>query len=111
MKEYTVKVDYVDKQTGERFAKAYTLDSYVNNVSYDLKQVLFEVENIFSQIEDYKPKEYWSEESKDSFFRIRKKLLNHINGIARLPSTLCCDGIPINSVPASEMVADIINKH
>ena len=76
-----------------------------------MKQVLFEVENLYQQIENHKARNDWSEESKESFSKIRRKLLNNINGIARLPGTLCHNGIPCNSIPASEMMARILDKN
>ena len=65
---------------------------------------------MFARLEDYKNPKEWSEESKSSFAKIRKKILNSMNGIARLPETLCRDGVPCNSVPVSKMIADMIDN-
>lgn len=108
--DYTVRTEFMNRDTGERYTRVYPLSSYCQNVSFELKQVLYEAESAFYRIENYKDRDQWSEESKDSFAKIRKKLLNHINGIARLPSELCYQGIPCNSVPASKILADMIDN-
>lgn len=107
--DYTVKVDYVSNQTGERFQRVYPFAGYMNNMAFELKQVLYETENVFFELEDHKDRAEWSEDSKAAFGKIRRKLLNSINSVQRLPETLHCKGISINSVPASEMLAHMID--
>ena len=107
--DYTVKTEFVNKETGERFSQVFPFDAYCNNLSYQLKQVLYEVENAFYRSENYKDRDQWDEETKDAFVKIRKKLLNGINGIARLPNTLCYQGHSCNSLTGGEFIAKLIN--
>lgn len=108
--DYTVKVEYVNSQTGEHSQRVYPFAGYMNNMAFELKQVLYEVENTFFELENHKDRTEWSEESKTAFGKIRKKLLNSINSIQRLPETLCYKGISCNSMPASEMLAHLIDN-
>lgn len=108
--DYTVKVNYVNSQTGERSQRVYPFVGYMNNMAFELKQVLYEVENVFFQLENHRDRAEWSEESEVAFGKIRKKLLNSINSIQRLPDTLCYKGVSCNSIPASEMLAKIIDN-
>ena len=108
--DFTVKVDHINKQTGEHYSRIYPFSAYCNNASFDLKQVLYEVENLFFKLENYKNREEWSDESQEAFSKVRKKLLNNINNIARLPETLHYKGSPCNSAPSGEMIAQIINN-
>lgn len=68
------------------------------------------MENICYQLENHKDRDEWTADTTEAFMKIRKKLLNHANGIARLPLTLHCKGVPINSVPASEFIANMIDN-
>lgn len=62
------------------------------------------------QLEGFKDRSQWSAESETSFMKIRKKLLNSINGIGRLPESMHYKGQSCSTVPASEMIADIIDN-
>ena len=108
--DYTVKVELYNKNADERYTKVYPFGAYVNNIAYDLKQLLRDVENLCYQVEGYKERQDWSEESQETFGKMRKRLLNNINNIQRLPDTLCCKGVPINSMSSGEMMAKILNK-
>lgn len=68
------------------------------------------MENLFFQMEDYKEKADWSNESKEEFAKIRRGLLNCINGSQRLPETLCYKNTPINAIPAGELMAKLIDN-
>ena len=107
--DYTVKVEYYNKQTGQKEQRVYPFTGYINNMAFELKQVFYEIENLFYKIEGYKERDNWSEESKNAFAKIRKKMLDNINNIARLHSTLCYKGIPCGSMPAGEMMAKLID--
>lgn len=107
--DYTVKVDYVNSQTGEHFQRIYPFSGYTNNMAFELKQVLYEVENVFFELENHKDRTEWSEESRTAFGKIRRKLLNSINNIQRLPETLHYKGLSCSSIPASEMIANLLD--
>lgn len=107
--DYTVKVDYVNSHTGEHFQRIYPFSGYMSNMAFELKQVLYEIENVFFELENHKDRTEWSSESKTSFSKIRRKLLNGINSAQRLPETLCYKGVSCNSIPASEMLVNIID--
>ena len=108
--DYTVNTEFVNKQTGERYSRVYPFEGYCQNVSHELKQVLYQVENIFYRLENHKDRSEWSEESTEEFGEIRRKLLNNINNIARLPATLHHKGVPCTAIPANEMLANMINN-
>jgi len=109
IQDYTVVTEFVNKDTGEKLNRVYPFDAWCNNASFELKQVLYEVENVLSQFEG-KDREEWSAVTAEAFNKIRRKLLNNINGIARLPSALHCQNISISNVPVSEMLARIIDN-
>lgn len=108
--DYTVKTEFVNKNTGEHYSQEYPFDAYCNNISFQLKQVLYDVENAFYRAENYKDRDQWDDEQKELFGKIRKKLLDGVNGIARLPNSLNYKGRPCNSMTGGELIASLINR-
>lgn len=109
--DYTVKYNYFNKETCMSITRVYPFTAYTNNISHDLKQLIGDIESVFCQMEGYKDRTFWSDESRKLFGEIRGRLLNNANNIQRLPETLCCKGVPINSMPASEMLAKIMDNN
>lgn len=74
-----------------------------------LTYLIAEIENAFCDILG-KPRNEWDEMTTDAFADIRRRLLDSANNIARLPENLCCNGTNINTVSATEYIANVIAK-
>lgn len=110
LKDFQVTVVYKDKNVGAKQLHTYDFDEYAELAGLELKRIIFDVEEAFYEMQDQKSKEDWPPEVLGRFNKIRHKLLDWGNSIARLPQTLRYKGIPCNTVNLSELLADIINK-
>jgi hypothetical protein len=74
-----------------------------------LTYLIAEVENTLCDILG-KPRGEWDELTTDAFADVRRRLLDAANNIARLPENLCCNGANINTISATEYIANMIAK-
>lgn len=109
LKDFTVNVVYKNKDLETVGENTYLLTDYCDEVRHNVTRIITEVENAFFEMQDFIRKEDWPESTRNSFMHIRHKLLDAANKIDRIPQNMHYCGVPVNSIPASEYVADILN--
>lgn len=108
IKDFTVKIDYKNKYLEQVDEKEFGFDEYTQMIKLNLQRVIMDIEDLFYQT--YGSKDEWSKDTVASFQKIRHKILDQANSVARLPQTLHCKGIPCNAMKVSEYLANIINN-
>ena len=103
--EIVVRVTYRDKDLRPTYTKTYTLPEYVESIKNDLQGLVGDVETLGYIANNNKPKEEWSDDSFDSFMRIKHKLLDKAGEIGRLPVNL----VMRKSEPLSDYMARVLN--
>lgn len=109
-KDFTVKIEYLNKNLEQIKQKSYTFNEYVGMLELEIKRLILDVEDGFYRLENGKQKSEWSEETLRSFNRIRHKLLDVGNSIGRLPKTLHYKGVSCSEAKLSEVIADMIDN-
>ena len=109
-KDFTVLIDYLNRNMDHIDQKQYSFNEYAGMLELESKRLILDVEDAFFKLEDGKQKDEWSAEAKQSFGRIRHKLLDVANAIGRLPKTLHYKGISCSDTKLSDMIADIIDN-
>ena len=107
--DFTVLIDYLNKNMQQINQRSYTFNEYTNMLELEIKRMILDVEDAYYKFEDGKQKEEWSQDSIQGFNKIRHKLLDVANSIARLPKTLHYKGVSCANVKLSEMIADMID--
>ena len=102
IKDFTVRQEIMDRNTGATHIKVYPFDKYTARVSSDLKMVLSDLETMISKAYNDKPSSEWEPEIQEMFQRCRKRLLNSFNNVQRLPNTMCYRGVPCANLSISE---------
>lgn len=108
--DFTVQVQYFNKETGVSANQVYDFNEFTAHHAYQLKRLIDEVEFALSKLEGTTDKQQWHASTRDAFARFRQKQLNSANSIDRLPKTLCYQGVPCCNIKASEMLAAIIDQ-
>lgn len=104
MDNFTVTIDYKDKETNSIVQRTYSLEEYCDMCSNTLKKIINDIENYFSQSQNGKSKEDWDESTKIIFNKIRHRMLDSSNAFKRLPTTLKYNGKPISNINVSEAI-------
>lgn len=106
--DFTVKIDYRNKDLEKINERVYTFQQYVDMTKLELMRVIMDVEDIFYK--KFGSKEEWDDDASASFQKIRHKLLDQANAIERLPNTLRYKGVSCSARNLSEILAEIINN-
>ena len=109
-KDFTVLIDYLNRNMDHIDRKEYMFNEYTGMLELEIKRLILDVEDAFYKLENGKQKDEWSAEAKQSFSRIRHKLLDIANAVGRLPKTLHYKGVSCSEVKLSDFVADIIDS-
>lgn len=109
-KDFTVLIDYLNKNMEHVNQKTYMFFEYTNMLELEIKRMILDVEDAYYKFENGKQKSEWSEESLNGFNKIRHKLLDVANAIARLPKTLHYKGVSCADMKLSEMIAEMIDS-
>ena len=109
-KDFTVLIDYLNKNMEQIDQKSYPFFEYTNMLELEVKRLILDVEDAYYKFEQGKQKDQWSPESLQGFNRIRHKLLDVANAIARLPKTLHYKGVSCADMKLSEMIAEMIDN-
>lgn len=92
MDDFSVTIDYKNKNLEQISEKTYSLQEYVEMLKLEIMRVIMDVEDVFYSM--YGQKKEWSKEVTASFQKIRHKLLDNANAIERLPQKLKMYNIP-----------------
>ena len=109
MSDFTVKIEYKNKDLETVVEKEYEFSQYTELLNLELMRVIAETEDAFYHLTG-KEKDSWDSETKSRFQHIRHKLLDQANAIRRLPQTLSYRGISAASINFSEIIAKDINE-
>ena len=110
LNDFTVHVIYKNKAFDDVSTRTYALTDYCQELRTKLMHTIMDVENSFYSYQDNKSKDEWDCEAMESFQKIRHKLLDAANAVNRIPTNLKYKGANINSMKASEFIADTINN-
>lgn len=100
--DFTVTIDYKEKDNPVMRQRVYRFDEYTNILNYEIKRIISEVEDAFIVMNEGKSKDKWREESLNAFNKIRHHLLDQANAVGRLPRTLHYKGTPVDSMTIDE---------
>lgn len=109
-KEFTVSIDYFNKNMEQINRKTYAFNEYTSMLELEVKRLILDVEDAFYKLQNGKTKSEWDDEAMQNFNRIRHKLLDVSNAIGRLPKTLQYKGVSCSEVNLTEFIADMIDK-
>ena len=109
-KDFTVKIDYLNKNMEQINQKTYAFQEYTNMLELEIKRMILDVEDAFYKLEEGKQKADWSQETQQSFNKIRHKLLDVANSVGRLPKTLHYKGVSCSEMKLSEAIAEMIDS-
>ena len=101
MSDWTVKIEYKNKNLETVVEKEYDFISYTEMIDLELKRLIMEIEDAF-YIFSGKQKDEWTENMNERFQKIRHKMLDQANAIKRLPNTLSYKGIKANQITIGE---------
>ena len=104
MSDWTVKVEYKNKNLETVVEKEYDFISYTEMLNLELMRLIMEIEDAFYAFSGNKQKEEWDTEMKERFKKIRHKMLDQANAIKRLPQTLSYKGLKANQISINEFV-------
>ena len=104
MSEWTVKIEYKNKDLETVVEKEYDFVSYTEMLNLELMRLIMEIEDAFYAFSGNKQKEDWDPEIKERFKKIRHKMLDQANAIKRLPQNLSHNGIRADQVSISEFI-------
>lgn len=104
--DYSVVIKYKNKKLEDVAEATYSLQSYTDMLSAELKGCLNDLEDSFHNFlgndEDLR--------MNASFMKLRKHILDTANSIERLPDTMYYKGASIKTMKASDYISDIINR-
>lgn len=100
LNDYSVEVTY--KKDGEFVTNSYSFENYTSNCSYEIRKILNDIEDEIVRTKG--KKENWDEDTLAFFNKIRKKILNLSNSVARLP--VCLKG----PIPVSDVLNSVIEN-
>ena len=109
MSDFTVKIDYKNKNLETVIEKEYEFSQYTDLLNVELMRIIVEIEEAFYYLSG-KEKNDWDDETKARFQHIRHKMLDQANAIKRLPQTLSYRGISAGSVSFSKIIAADLNN-
>ena len=105
MSDWTVKIEYKNKNLETVVEKEYDFMDYTEMLRMELMRVIMEVEDAFYTFSGNKQKDEWDSELMEKFKRIRHKLLDQANAIKRLPENLFYKDIQGTTMSFSEYLA------
>lgn len=105
MSDWTVKIEYKNKNLETVIEKEYDFISYTEMLNLELMRLIMEIEDAFYYFSGNKQKEDWSPELTERFKKIRHKMLDQANAIKRLPQNLTYKGIRADLIPISEYIS------
>ena len=104
MSEWTVKIEYKNKNLETVVEKEYDFVPYTEMLNLELMRLIMEIEDAFYYFSGNKQKEDWDPEAKERFKKIRHKMLDQANAIKRLPQTLSHNGARANQLTIGEYI-------
>ena len=105
MSEFTVKIEYKNKNLETVVEKEYDFISYTEMLHLELMRLIMEIEDAFYVFSGNKQKEDWPPELADRFKKIRHKMLDQANAIKRLPQNLSYRGVKADQVSISDFIS------
>lgn len=108
-KNYTVLVEYRNRDMEKIGERRYDFQEYVDLVSLEIKRIILDVEDMLFRIEEQKQKDEWSNENMVDFMKIRHKLLDEANAVSRIPHQLQYKGKPCDAQQLNEFIAAVVN--
>ena len=104
MSDWTVKIEYKNKNLETVVEKEYDFISYTEMLNLELMRLIMEIEDAFYVFSGNKQKEDWDPDMQERFKKIRHKMLDQANAIKRLPQTLSYKGIRADQVSISDFI-------
>ena len=104
MSDFIVKIEYKNKNLETVVEKEYDFVSYTEMLHLELMRIIMEIEDAFYAFSGNKQKDFWDEDMKERFKKIRHKMLDQANAIKRLPQTLSYKGIRADQVSISDFI-------
>lgn len=104
MSDFTVKIEYKNKNLETVVEKEYDFISYTEMLNLELMRLIMEIEDAFYAFSGNKQKEDWSPDMQERFKKIRHKMLDQANAIKRLPQTLSYKGVKADQVSISDFI-------
>ena len=108
-KNYTVLVEYRNRDMEKIGERRYDFQEYADLVALEIKRVILDVEDLLFRIEGQKPKNEWSNENTVDFMKIRHRLLDEANAVSRIPQQLHYKGKPCDAQQLNEFIASVVN--
>ena len=108
MSDWTVKIEYKNKELETVVEKEYDFADYIEMLRIGMMRIIMEVEDAFYTFSGNKQKEEWSPEMMEKFKKIRHKILDQANSIKRLPDTLHYKNHCANEMSASEFITKML---
>ena len=105
MSDFTVTIEYKNKDMETVVEKEYDFISYTEMLNLEIKRLIMDIEDAFYVFSGNKQKQDWTPEMKERFDKIRHKMLDQANAIKRLPQNLSYKGIKANQISFSEYLA------
>lgn len=110
LNDYTVNIVFKNRSLEDVSRRSYALVDYCQEQKLNLMHIITDVENAFYSMQGDKTKDEWTPEAKETFQRIRHKLLDAANEIVRLPNNLQYKGVGIGVVNGTEYIAGLVNQ-
>lgn len=107
IQDFTVRQEYMDRNTGKTKINVYPLDRYTSKMSSDLKFALRDIELLMCDVQEGKSRDDWDPEVQRVFLACRKRLLDAANNIQRFPNTLCYRGVPCSNMNIGEWLTSM----
>lgn len=104
MSDWTVKIEYKNKNMETIVEKEYDFIQYTEMLRMELMRVILDIEDAFYYFTGEEQKDNWDEETSRRFKKIRHKLLDQANAVKRLPLTLSYKGHTPTEMSAAEFI-------
>ena len=104
MSDWTVKIEYKNKDLETIVEKEYDFVQYTEMLRLELMRVILDIEDAFYHFTGEEQKEKWDEETMRRFKKIRHKLLDQANAVKRLPQNLHYQNHSPLEIPSAEFI-------
>ena len=100
-----VKITYRNEKLEPVYERTYSLQEYADMVRMDLLRLITDVEELVYEMNDGKPREEWTDQSKAIFCKVKHKLLDKAGDIGRLPQNI----FELHQRSLTDLVADMVD--
>lgn len=88
MSDFEVEISYINRKTNEAVVKRTDFEQYTRTIGRDLMYMISDIEALFTELNNGKPIDEWTDESLQKFLMMRREILNLGNSIVRLPEVM-----------------------